>query len=54
MLELIVTWTAGLLAWANILIWGTVFVLVALNFLIPAVLAVCGFTLGVIESIRGK
>ena len=47
MLELIVTWSAGLLAWANILIWGTVFVLVALKFLIAAVLGVYGFVRGV-------
>jgi len=34
MLEFILTWTAGLLIWANMLIWGTVIALVALNILI--------------------
>jgi hypothetical protein len=54
MLEFIMMWTAGLLVWANMFIWGFVFVLVALNLLIPAVIAVYGFTVGVIEGIRGR
>jgi len=34
MLEFIVTWTIGLLILANMLIWGFVIVVVALNILI--------------------
>jgi len=54
MIEFILTWTAGLLIWANMFIWGSVIVLVALNLLIPAVVAVYGFTVGVIEGFKGK
>ena len=34
MLEFIFMWTAGLLVWFNIFIWGAVIALVALNILI--------------------
>ena len=34
MLEFIVTWTVGLLILANMLIWGFVIIVVALNILI--------------------
>ena len=54
MIEFIVTWTAGLLIWANMLLWGFVIFLIAFNFLIHAVVAVYGFTVGVIEGFRGK
>ena len=40
MLEFIVTWTAGLLIWANMLLWGFVIVLIALNILIGIIRSV--------------
>jgi hypothetical protein len=40
MLEFIFMWTVGLLAWANIFIWGTVIALVALNILIGIIRSV--------------
>jgi hypothetical protein len=54
MLEFIVTWTVGLLIWANMLLWGFVFVIIALPLLIQAVFFVYGFIVGIIEGIRGK
>ena len=55
MIEFIVTWTAGLLIWANMILWGFVIFLIVLNnLLIPVVVAVYGFTVGVIEGFRGK
>jgi hypothetical protein len=38
MIEFIVTWTAGLLIWANMLLWGFVIVLVVLNLLIGLIM----------------
>ena len=38
MLEFIVTWTAGLLIWANMLLWGFVIALVVLNLLIGLIM----------------
>ncbi len=40
MLELIVMWTIGLLAWANIFIWGAVIAVMVLNLVIRLIMTV--------------
>jgi hypothetical protein len=54
MLEFIVTWTVGLLILANMILWSFVVFIIALPLLIRAVLFMYGFTVGIIEGIRGK
>ena len=45
MLELIVTWTAGLLIWANMVLWGFVIAIVVLS-------PIVGFVVGFVRAVR--
>ena len=47
MLELIVTWSVGILIWVNMVLWGFVAFIIAFNFLTPIVIGVYRFVRGV-------
>jgi uncharacterized membrane protein len=44
-LEFVMMWTAGLLVWANIAIWGTVIAIVVLS-------PIIGFVVGFVRGVR--